>query len=487
MGLDPRTPVIVGVGQVNVAEPPAPEPLELLVSAARSAAADAGGATNGERLLAGLDAIRLVPSLTRHYPDPAALLAERIGADPRHRGITSVSGHQPQALVNLTSAQIARGELDAALIGGAEAWRTRNAYKRAGERPQWSTQDDSARPTERFGEDKPFFGPAEVAAGVSRPTDIYPIFETALRSKLGRSSAEHHKRVTELWAEFARVAVDNPYAVLREGYTAARIGTPGPDNRMINYPYPKLMNSNSSVDQAAVLLLCSVERARALGLPEERWVFPVSGAGANDTDTPGARHELAASPAIRHAGAAALRLAGITPDQLDIVDLYSCFPSAVQVSAAELGLPPGRPLTITGGLTFAGGPWCNYPAHAIATMAGLVRERPESYALVTGNGGMLTKHAIGVYAGRPNAAGYRVEDAQPLVAAEPTRRSAPEDYRGRAVVEGYTVAHDRDGRPTGAMIAALTPAGDRAWFARDDAETLARALTGELDNAEVTV
>lgn len=484
--------MIVGVGQVNIAEPPAPEPLELLADAARLAADDAAGAVDGSaaRLLAGLDAIRLVPSLTQHYPDPAALLAERLGADPRHRGITSVSGHQPQALVNLTAAQIAGGELDAALIGGAEAWRTRNAYKRAGEQPPWATRparDEPGQPTERFGEDKPFFGPAELAAGVRRPTDIYPIFETALRAKLGRSPAEHHKRVSELWAEFARVAVGNPYAVVRRGYTAEQLGTPGPANRMINYPYPKLMNSNSSVDQAAVLLLCSIERARALGLPAERWVFPVSGAGANDTDTPGERYELAASPAIRHAGAAALRLAGITAEQLDFVDLYSCFPSAVQVSAAELGLPAGRQLTVTGGLTFAGGPWCNYPSHAIATTVGLLRRSPESHALVTGNGGMLTKHAIGVYSGRPPAAGYRLADARDRVAAEPTRRPAPEDYRGPAVVEGYTVAHDRDGRPTGAMIAALTPDGSRAWFARDDAETLSRALEGELDNAELTV
>jgi acetyl-CoA C-acetyltransferase len=482
MNVDPRTPVIVGAAQVTVAEPYAPEPVELLATAARDAAQDSGA----PRLLARLDSIRVVGIVSRRYPDPAALVARHIGADPRHRATTTDGGQHPQALVHRTAIQIARGELDIALIGGAEAVRTRSAYKRDGRSAGWSTQSADARPSEVYGSDTPFFGPDEIAAGLGTPVQMYPIFETALRAANGLSAETHRRRISELWSRFSQIAAGNPHAALRGGYSAEEVATVSPRNRAVCYPYPKLMNSNNAVDQAAALVMCSVEQARALGISSDRWVFPWSGAEANDTDELSHRHSLSGSPAIRLAGEVALRLAGVGVDELTWVDLYSCFPSAVQIAAAELGLPLDRQLTITGGLTFAGGPWNNYVTHAVATLVGLVRERPDGIGLITANGGLLTKHAIGTYSGRPPTNGFRHENGQQAVDALPTRRSAP-DYSGAATVEGYTVESDPDGAAGDAVIAGLTSTGERTWLRTDDPDLVKLAVSGDLDRRRIDV
>ena len=40
-----------------------------------------------------------------------------------------------------------------------------------------------------------------------------------------------------------------------------------------------------------------------------------------------------------------------------------------------------RDLTVTGGMTFAGGPWNNYVTHGVATMVGVLREDPGDLGL----------------------------------------------------------------------------------------------------------
>ncbi len=244
---------------------------------------------------------------------------------------------------------------------------------------------------------------------------------------------------------------------------------------MIGFPYTKLMNSNNNVEQSAGLILCSVEAARSMGVPAERWVFPHSGTGAHDHWYVSNRANLHSSPAIRLAGARALELAGTAPDELAHVDLYSCFPSAVQIAADELGLDPERQLTVTGGMSFAGGPWNNYPMHGIATMAGILRDDPDALGLCTANGGYTTKHAFGVYGARPPAAGFRHDDLQAEVDALPRREEAG-DYAGDVTVDSYTVMHDRDGDPETALVAVLTPTGARGWGSSTDAGTMAELL-----------
>jgi acetyl-CoA C-acetyltransferase len=473
VALDPRTPVVVGGGQVNQKGPPeeARSPAALMADAARLAAEDAGA----PGLLGALESVRVVMQLSRRYADAGALVAAEVGASPRQTAVTTMGGNSPQTLVNATALAVQQGELDVALVCGAEAWRTRMALRKLDRTPDWPGEPEGTPPAEVLGEELVMNAPAETDRGLFMPVQVYPLFECALRAAAGRTVAEHAEHLGRLWSTFSDVAAGNPYAWTRDRLTPEEVRTPSPSNRMVGFPYTKVMNSNIDVDQGAALLVCSVEAARRLGVPEDRWVFPHAGTDAHDHAYVSNRDDLRSSPAIRLAGRRAFELAGIGVDDLAFVDLYSCFPSAVQVAAAELGLGLDRPLTITGGMSFAGGPWNDYVTHAIATMLPLLREDPSAWGLCTANGGYLTKHAFGVYSARPPGGGFRWESVQDEVDALPARDLA-EGYAGPVTVEAYTVVHERDGRPGTAFAACRTPEESRVWGTSTEPDLL-RAMT----------
>jgi acetyl-CoA C-acetyltransferase len=482
MAVDPRTPVIVGAGQVNHDGGDSPEPAELLALAAERAAADAGS----DRVLGAVESIRVVRILSRRYRDPGALVAERIGATPSHTAVTTDGGNSPQMLINATALAILDGDLDVALIGGAEAWKTRMSYKARGEAAPWTFQSEDVAPADVMGRHIEMSTQLERDVGLVDPLQVYPLFEAALRFRAGRGLEEHRRHIAGLWSRFGRVAAENPFAAVRTGLDDAAIGTPGDHNRMIGYPYTKFLCANNSVDQAAALLMCSAGRARALGISPDRWIFLHSGAEAHDTPSVSRRADLASSPAIRAVGRAVFGLAGAGPGDLAHVDLYSCFPSAVQVAAAELGLTLERDLTVTGGLTFAGGPWNNYVTHAVATMAGRLREDPAALGLCTANGGFLTKHAAGIYAAHPPATPVRVADVQGEVDAA-GGREAVTSFDGPAAVEAYTVMHRRSGEPDTAYLACLLDDGRRCWAKSADPGLLAEMMAREFCGSRVRV
>jgi acetyl-CoA C-acetyltransferase len=482
MSLDPRTPVLVGAGQVNQrTEDPGVEPVDLIAAAAREAA--------DPRVLAALDSIRVVNLLSWRYRDPGLLVGRRIGAETAATQYTGIGGNTPQSLVNQTCVDIRRGRADAVLLAGGETWRTRMRLRAKGLRPDWTKQDESVPVPPGAGADVPMSGPADERIGLDRPSFVYPLFEQAIRIAAGESVEAHRRRTGELWAQFSAVAAANPNAWVRERLSAAQITEVGSDNRMISWPYPKLMNSNNMVDQAAAVVLCSVEKATFLQIPRDNWVFPYAGTDSHDTYSFAERHELHRSPAIRIAGARVLDLAGVGLDDLDHVDLYSCFPSAVQVAARELGLPvgdPARPLTVTGGLTFAGGPWNNYVMHSIATMAQRLRENPGSLGLISANGGYLTKHSFGVYSATPPAGEFRWEDVQDAVDSEPTRTAVVE-WEGAGTVESWTTPYDRDGNPEKVFLTVRTPDDRRALAVINDADEAAYSVAEDIAGAEVRV
>ena len=221
------------------------------------------------------------------------------------------------------------------------------------------------------------------------------------------------------------------------------------------------MNAHNSVDQASAVLLVSAARAEALGVPRDRWVFPVAGSSGLDTVWISERWELHRAPVLRLAGTAALEAAGVGVGDLAHLDLYSCFPSSVQLSTTELGIGDDRPLTVTGGLTFAGGPFNNYSGQAVAALVHRMRDEPGP-GLVHANGGYATKHAFGVYATEPPDRPYRSVDVQAGAADLPTR-TVDHGHVGPATIEAYAVMHDRDGAPTHALVALRTPGDARTW------------------------
>jgi acetyl-CoA C-acetyltransferase len=402
------------------------------------------------------------------------VLAERLGNSACTTIGTPFGGNLVQASVHHAALRIARGESEIALLTGAETGRTQQRARTLGVSPSYTAAPGTYH--RRVAEERPMNGPAELARGISRPIQLYPIFESALRHRAGEPLPEHRMRIARLWARFSEVAAGNPAAWLRERFSAEQIATPSARNRMVGFPYTKLMNANDAVDQGAALILCSAEAARRLALPRERWIFLHSGADGNDHFFVSERQDLYSSPAIRIAGARALELAGRSLDEITHLDLYSCFPSAVQVAINELGIDCARSPTVTGGLTFAGGPLNNYVMHAIARMVQVLREDRDSFGLVTANGGYLTKHSMGVYSAQEPAAGYRFANVQAEIDVLP-KRAVAIDAKGRAQIEGYTVMFGAEG-PTVAHAACLLPDGTRTWANSHDSALL-DAMTRE--------
>lgn len=483
--LPPETPVLVGAGQVVRRDEPSPgeEPVELMTQALRAAAHDAGS-----DLLARASGLVVVDPLTWRYRDPVTLVADRLRIAPRHRVRTTIGGQLPQQLVGWAAERIACGEHDMVLICGAEAGRSVRAAERAGMAPPWPRQSPRVPEPERFGDDRDPIAAEERAVGLARPLDYYPLFENALRRAAGRTIAAHTAHIAQLWSRFSRVAETNPYAWSRAAVSAARITRVEPGNRMVNFPYRKLMNANPLVDMAAALIVCSAGVARAAGVASDRWVFPWAAAESNEHWYVGHRWDLAASPAIAANGRTALSATGVGIDEVRYVDVYSCFPSAVQVAASALGLPdddPARPLTLTGGLTFAGGPGSNYVSHSLATLVKLLRADPEALGLVTGNGWFLTKHTLGLYGGAPPPRRFRRLQPQSGVDALP-RRQVAVGVDGPAVLETYTVLHV-PGAPPRAICAVLLPDGRRQWATSAEPEVVSALQTQELLGVSMTV
>jgi len=474
--------VLIGYGQVNQHDDhPGVEPVDLMVAAARAAA--------DPRVLEAVDSVRVVNVLSWRYRDPGLLLAQRLRAKNAATRYTGVGGNVPQSLVNQACLDIQAGRADAVLIAGAETWRTRTRLRASGAKPDWTSQDESVPMAVGADDGVPMAGPAEIRIKLDRPAYVYPMFEQALRIAAGESADDHLRRIGELWSQFSGVAAKNPHAWSRDPLAPHQIWQPSPRNRMISWPYTKLMNSNNMVDQAAVVVLASAQAATRLGIASDKWVFPYAGTDSHDTYALGERVDYHRSPAIRIAGRRALELAGCGTGDIEFVDIYSCFPSAVQVAATELGLPLAdtqRPLTVTGGLTFAGGPWNNYVTHSIGTMAERLIETPGSLGLITANGGFLTKHSIGIYGTQAPSTEFRWEDVQSEVDREPTR-TALEQWEGIGTVEAWTAPFDRDGRPEKAFLAVRTPGEARTLAVMKSPSDVEATVTDDIAGAEVQV
>ena len=519
MRIDPSTPVVVGVGQVTnrpgtegdgtLAD--RPEPVTLMAAAVHAAAEDCdgvapgGAAPAGRRLLGQVGSLRATDPLSWRYADVGALLADTLGLAPAEVLVATTGGNSPQALVNATALAIGRGEVDVALVVSGDCHWTQAAARRHPDRPllPWTVQAADTAPPQRFGSDLAGTTQAEERRGLDVPTTIFPLFENALRARDERSLPDHLARIGGLWARASEVAEGNPYAWLRQARTAQELTTPDEGNRMVTYPYTKLLTANLQVDQGAAVLLCSAAAADAAGVPRDRWVFPLAGADAEDHWFLSHRADFHSSPAIRLTGRAALGLAGAGIDDVAHIDLYSCFPSAVQIAAEELGIDlgqpgaPGREWTVTGGLTFAGGPGSGYGTHALATVVGRLRADPSSLALTTGLGWFLSKHSIGIYGtepGRPQApvaaalaedgaevqeaAGFAWAGPQAAVSAQP-QCATDAGAAGEAVVETYAVTFARTGEPARAVVACRTPEGRRTWAQTTEADQLELLVTEE--------
>ncbi len=457
-----RTPILVGIGVATRREDDwrnALEPLDLMLEAVRAAGANCGAPA----ALAGLDYVS-VPRGRWKYRNPAGAIARAVSA-PRATSVLATPGVLQQSLLGEACARIARGEAATALVTGADAGYRILRAQIAGEfAPETVIDDDPdilLKPKDELRH------AVEIRAGMQMPVGLYAILESAFRAGLGRSVAAHRDELAALYARLARVAVANPHAWNRTGIPAAEIRDASKHNPMQAFPYTRYHCSTWNVDQACALLLCSVERARALGIPEHRWVYPIVSSESNHMVPVSARADLADLPGARITGQAALQHAGIGIDGVDLVELYSCFPVAIELYAAALGLPLSKDVTVTGGMAFAGGPYNNYFLQATCRAVELMREGRGRNALLSCVSGIVTKQAFGIWSLARPERDFAHLDLTDAVSREAGAREVVEHYSGPGVVAGYTVVHGRGQTPKGVALID-TGQGSRAMVTTED-------------------
>lgn len=469
-----RVPVIVGAGQVtDTISPPesARSPLQLMHEAARLAAADSGA---GDALLRGLDSvtvIRLFADALPRFASPFGKLlnapwsiAQRIGA----AGVTDLvypplGGDSPMVMLARACERIAQGESQGALVVGGEALRSELAAKRAGLQLKWG-EDAPTSPNQLTGV-KDMYTAAEEKHGMRSAIAMYALIGQALRHAAGQTVDQYRQTSARLFARFAAVAKDNSLATRRNGYSAQQIGDVTPDNPFVGFPYTKLMTASAFIDQSAAFIVVSEARADALGIARDKRVYLHGEAHAHDQWFVSDRLRLDRSPAMRLSARAALAQSGKSIEQVGAFDIYSCFPSAVQIACNELGISPDDPrgLTVTGGLPYFGGPGSNYVTHAIAEMVQRMRAQPGTYGLVMANGGLVTKESVGVFSTEPLTRHFTRADSDAIQREIDREAKAPVavEPKGEATIESYAVLHGKSGPENGVLLGRLCATGER--------------------------
>jgi acetyl-CoA C-acetyltransferase len=456
-----RIPVLIGIGQ-TIEREAIVDVIDLASRAALAAFEDAPG------LVDRIQRVTMVGiSFSVVSRSPASRLVERLGLDKEAVDCetTTPGGNTPQWLVNRACEEISKGQLETTLICGAEATRSMRLADPDSDflTAARSNMQESEEKADRVvgASVRGMLGQAEIQAKLLRPADIYPVFESALAARAGASPSECRTQIGNFLSRSSQVAEKNPFAWFPKALSPEDIAEPSSNNRITAEPYTKRMNSFANVDMGSALVITTLAIAREAGLADQ-CIFPW--AGASNTDVvPAQRPELDRSPAIRAAADALWKAAGIGVDDIDYFDLYSCFPIAVEVGAAEIGLAldDSRGLTLTGSMSFFGGPGNNYTSHGIAS-AGLRLRESGRFAYVSGNGGLLSKHSLGIYGREPNKNGFVYADTS--TAQEEINASAVDvvfEAEGRATVEGSTVVYDRTGTPVAAPVIARLENGSR--------------------------
>lgn len=495
--VDPRTPVIVGVGQfterIDLDGYRGMSSVELATEAARAALRDTGA-----DIAAVAHAIDTVAG-TRQFeisgPQSATLgvsnnyprsVARNVGAEPARAILEVIGGQSPQHLVTEFSAAIAAGETDVVLLFGSENTSTLRYFSKRDDKPDHSETIEGQLEDRGYGYDG-IFDEYTVKHGLIGAPVQYGLLENARRARLGLSVSDYRQAMAELFAPFSKVAAKNPYSSSPVERSAQELATVTESNRMICDPYPRLMVARDQVNQGAAVLLMSVESARKLGVPEEKWVYLRGHADMKEIKLL-ERAELGYSEAAVIAVNEALRVAGITLDDIAAFDLYSCFPFPVFniCDGTGLALDDERGLTLTGGLPFFGGPGNNYSMHGIAEAVNEMRDKPGQFALVGGNGGIASKYSVGIYSTEP---ADWVADGSAALQDEfnaQQRVAITEKADGPATIETYTVRYDWTPR-TGIIIGRLDSDGSRFLATTTDGALLGLLTDGEPLGASIVV
>ncbi|MDT5161797.1 MAG: acetyl-CoA C-acetyltransferase [Mycobacterium sp.] len=495
--VDPRTPVLVGVGQfterIDDPEYRGMSAVDLATAAAEAALADTG--VNVATVAKTVDTVFGLRQFEISGPMPAAFgksnnyprsVMNRLGGDPARVVLEPVGGQSPQKLVTEAGNAIVAGDADVVMIMGSEPGSTARYFANRDDKPDF-TEHVEGQLEDRGHQIFSYIDEYTIQHGLTGAPVQYGLLENARRSRLGLSVAEYRLKMAELFAPFSKVAAKNPFSSSPVERSVEEILTVTDDNRMICDPYPRLLVARDTVNQGAAAVLMSVEAARRLGVPEEKWVYLHGHADVIEQAMLD-RVDLGAGPASVMAAQEALRVAGLGVHDMATFDLYSCFPFPVFVICEALGLSADDPrgLTLTGGLPYFGGPGNSYSLHAIAETVVEMRAKPGKFGFVGANGGILSKYSVGIYSTDPIE--WRTDRSAELkeqIAALP-KVEVTKQPDGAATIETYSVRYDWPIR-TGIIVGRLDSNGSRFMATTDDDDLVALMSDGDPLGANISV
>jgi acetyl-CoA C-acetyltransferase len=451
-----RIPVIAGIGEIadrpkDVAH--SLEPVVLMAEAARRADTDARG------LLREVDSVDIVALVSWRYEDMPARLNERLGISPKRNFYGSVGGESPVRYIHEAAQRIARGTSSVGLIVGAEAQYAINHAKRAGVDLPWTPYAVQAPKMKRAAD---YVHPLGHRLGVAWPISVYPFYDAATAHAWGQTPAQAQSESGLLWSRYSAAAVKNPYAWSKTPLSPDDITRVTPDNRMISWPYVKRMVANPNVNQGAAVIVTSLARARAAGIPEHQLVFIGAGSSANEPRDWLARDSYFENHAQTAVFADMLAQVDGDASRFDALELYSCFPVVPKMARRNLQLGPDFQPSVCGGLSFFGGPLNVYMAHAACAMVRAIREGA-GMGLLYGQGEFVTKHHALILAREPQG-DCVLEDNSPQKVADKWRGPVPptdETPDGEATIETFTILHDPAGQPIQGVVIARMASGSR--------------------------
>ena len=434
-------PVVIGVGCINQKDSfdNLDEALILMEKATQLAISDS---TNDD-IKKYIDEIQ-IPKGYWKYRDPGKWIASRNGIKDIKTSITKI-GVLQQNLINSACKRIVDGDIRASIILGGES-----RYKKILaeiEQKDFIETELIDNPDFYIKADDDLQLEVEAKELGNMAVGYYSIMESSLRSN--SDFDEHHKKIAKLYEKFSQVSSSNPLAWNDKEYTYEEILNPSQKNPTLAFPYNKFHCTSWNVNQAAAIIICSNEIADLLDVPESKRVYPLASSENNHMIATLQRPNLSKSTGMDLAADFILDICNKHDISPNLFDLYSCFPVAVEMFANSLGIKKFNNITVTGGMSFAGGPLNSYVINSTVKMIETIRQ-DVNVGIVTGVSGMMTKQSYALWSNNPS-----IKFVHKDVTSKAKEIDIPVELsdlnKGFGLVLGYTVLYSENSAVKGVI------------------------------------
>jgi len=429
-----KKPVVIGLGitQQKGSYAELDEALFLMEKVAMQAINDCGNS----KIKDFIDVIDIPKGFWR-YRDPGKWIAEKNNFSNAKTSVNKI-GVLQQHLINNTCNKIIKGEIRAGLILGGESRAKMIAALKEG--IEYKEMELSTNPDQYVKAKDDLYGEGEAEALGLMAVGYYAVMESAMRKSKSLTLKEHEDYLGSMYADFSEIASKNQYAASDKSISKDQIMLANSDNKPMAYPYNKYHCTSWNVSQASAILICEEGLADQLNISKQKRIYPMASSETNHMIALIQRPSLISSAGLKLASEKINEVVDKHSINLNLIDLYSCFPVAVQQFENVLNLNTKTSRTITGAMPFAGGPLNNYMLHA--TVQALLKLRSESgHSLITGVSGMMTKQSFCLWSSEYQMPFYHADvtkKAQQLDKPIPISNAK----HGNGIVIGYTVLYE---------------------------------------------